>query len=102
MSAILSEEFRRTWSRWCVTRTVRLCRSAEKLGGNVETLCSWLHQVKKVGVLASAGVGQAGLEELRRMRWETSMKVEHEILRKAAACFGKELSRGTMVNSVCP
>lgn len=64
---------------------------ARELGVNHETLRQWVIAADKQQVREAAGLGQAELEELRRLRKENAeLKVEKEILRKAAQYFAKE------------
>ena len=61
---------------------------------NRETLRSWVRRAEKNEVLASAGVGQDELVELKRLRRENAeLKIERDILRKAAQYFAKEMGR---------
>jgi transposase len=71
-----------------------MAQVAAELGVNRETLRSWVRNVEKGEALASAGVGHDELEELKRLRRENAeLKVEREILRKAAAYFAREMGR---------
>ncbi len=67
---------------------------ARELGVNHETLRQWVIAADKQQVREAAGLGQAELEELKRLRKENAeLKVEKEILRKAAQYFAKEMGR---------
>ena len=71
-----------------------IAQVAAELGVNRETLRSWVRRSEKTGALASAGVGQAELEELRRLRKQVrELEVEREIPRKAAQYFAREMGR---------
>jgi transposase len=67
---------------------------ARELGVNHETLRQWVKAADKQQVRAAAGLGAAELEELKRLRKENAeLRVEKEILRKAAQYFAKEMGR---------
>jgi transposase len=71
-----------------------IAQIADELGINRETLRSWVRRAEKDRALASAGVGRDEREELARLRRENAeLKVEREILRKAAAYFAREMGR---------
>jgi transposase len=89
-----SEEFRRDAVALVRSSNRSIAEVAAELGVNRETLRSWVRRAEKDEALASAGVGQSELEELRRLRRENAeLKVEREILRKAAQYFAKEMGR---------
>ena len=59
-----------------------------------ETLRQWVKAADKQQVQQAAGLGAAELEELKRLRKENAeLRVEKEILRKAAQYFAKEMGR---------
>lgn len=67
---------------------------ARELGVNHETLRQWVMAAGKQRAREAAGLGQAELEELKRLRKENAeLKLEKEILRKAAQYFAKEMGR---------
>jgi transposase len=67
---------------------------ARELGVNHETLRQWVIAADKQQVREAAGLGQAELAELKRLRKENAeLKLEKEILRKAAQYFAKEMGR---------
>jgi transposase len=67
---------------------------ARELGVNHEALRQWVLAADKDQARAAAGLGRAELEELRRLRKENAeLKLEKEILRKAAQYFAKEMGR---------
>jgi transposase len=89
------EEFRRdsvALVKSCPDRTV--AEIARELGVNHETLRQWVIAAGKQQAAQGAGLGRAELEELRRLRKENAeLKLEKEILRKAAQYFAKEMGR---------
>ena len=53
-----------------------------------------MREAEKRDVLAEAGIGRDELEELARLRKENAeLRIEREILRKAAAYFAREMGR---------
>lgn len=67
---------------------------ARELGVNHETLRQWVIAADKQQAREAAGLGRAELEELRRLRKENAeLKLEKDILRKAAQYFAKEMGR---------
>ena len=67
---------------------------ARELGVNHETLRQWVLAADKQQAQQAAGLGRAELEELRRLRRENAeLRLEKEILRKAAKYFAKEMDR---------
>jgi len=89
------EEFRRdavALVRSSPERTV--AEIGRELGVNHETLRQWVLAADKQQAAQGAGLGRAELEELRRLRKENAeLKLEKEILRKAAQYFAKEMGR---------
>lgn len=90
-----SEEFRCdavALVKSCPQRTV--AEIARELGVNHETLRQWVIAADKQQARQCAGLGPAELEELRRLRKENvELKLEKEILRRAAQYFAKEMGR---------
>jgi transposase len=80
------------WSRPHPERTV--ADIARELGVDHETLRQWVIAADEQQVREAAGLGQAELEELKRLGEENAeLKVEKEILRKAAQYFATEMGR---------
>ena len=91
-----SEEFRADAVRLVVDSTPprTVADVALELGVNRETLRSWVRRAEKDQALAEAGVGRGELDELARLRRENAeLKIEREILRKAAQYFAREMGR---------
>ena len=89
------EEFRRDAVALVTSSPERTVAAvARELGVNHETLRQWVIAAEKQQVQEAAGLGRAELEELRRLRKENAeLKLEKEILRKAAQYFAKEMGR---------
>jgi transposase len=65
-----------------------------ELGVNAETLRQWVAAAEKGRALRAAGLGEDELAELKRLRRENAeLKLEKEILRKAAQYFAREMGR---------
>jgi transposase len=70
-----------------------IAQVARELGVNHETLRHWVRQAERAEQPEAAGEA-AKDAELARLRQENAeLKLEREILRKAAAYFAKETSR---------
>jgi transposase len=90
-----SEEFRRDAVALVKSSPERTVAAiARELGVNHETLRQWVLAADKDRARQAAGLGRAELEELRRLRKENAeLRLEKEILRKAAQYFAKEMGR---------
>ena len=92
--ALHSEEFRRDAVALVRSSHKSIAQVAAELGVNRETLRSWVRRAQRGEALAQAGVGDQELAELKRLRRENAeLKIEKEILRKAAAYFATEMGR---------
>ena len=89
------EEFRRDAVALVKSSPERtVAEIARELGVNHETLRQWVKAADKQQAQAAAGLGAAELEELKRLRKENAeLRVEKEILRKAAQYFAREMGR---------
>jgi transposase len=90
------EEFRREAVRLVLTTDKSMAEVGRDLGINYKTLGNWVHQEQERQ--AKEGLPGALSEnerlELKRLRKENAeLKVDREILRKAAAYFAKETNR---------
>ena len=92
--SLYSEEFRRDAIALVRSSGRAIAQIADELGVNRETLRGWVREAEKRDVLAEAGIGRDELEELARLRKENAeLRIEREILRKAAAYFAREMGR---------
>lgn len=67
---------------------------AQDLGVSLESLRSWVNQAK-VDAGEKAGLTTEELEELRRLRKENrTLRMERDLLKKAAAYFAREGETG--------
>ena len=89
--SVYSQEFRRDAIELVRSSDRPIAQIADELGVNRETLRGWVRYAEKREALAGVGVGQGELDELARLREENAeLKIEREILRKAAQYFAKE------------
>ena len=92
--SVYSQEFRRDAIELVRSSGRSIAQIADELGVNRETLRGWVRYAEKRDALAGVGVGQGELDELARLRRENAeLKIEREILRKAAQYFAKEMGR---------
>jgi transposase len=92
--SVYSQEFRRDAIELVRSSGRPIAQIADELGVNRETLRGWVRYAEKRDALAEVGVGQGELDELARLRRENAeLKIEREILRKAAQYFAKEMGR---------
>jgi transposase len=92
--SVYSQEFRRDAIELVRSSGRPIAQIADELGVNRETLRGWVRYAEKWDVLAEVGVGQTELDELARLRKENAeLKIEREILRKAAQYFAREMGR---------
>ena len=89
--SVYSQEFRRDAIELVRSSGRPIAQIADELGVNRETLRGWVRYAEKRDALVGVGVGQGELDELARLRRENAeLKIEREILRKAAQYFAKE------------
>ena len=89
-------EFRREAVRLVLTTDKPMVQVARDLGISEKTLGNWVRTERANGVrdAAAGALSETEREELRRLRAENKdLKLEREILRKAAAYFAKETTR---------
>jgi transposase len=90
------EEFRRETVRLVLTTDKSMAEVSRELGINYKTLGNWVRseQTRQDRDLQPGALSENERVELKRLRKEVSeLKVEREILRKAAAYFAKETTR---------
>lgn len=89
-------EFRQEAVRLVLHTDKTAAQVARDLGVNVKTLGNWVRS-ERAGIARTSAPGalsESEREELRRLRREVhELKLEREILRKAAAYFAKETTR---------
>ena len=90
------EEFRREAVRLVLTTDKPMAEVARDLGVNYKTLGNWVRSEKyrEQRDAAPGALSETERLELKRLRKEVGeLKVEREILRKAAAYFAQETKR---------
>ena len=90
------EEFRRESVQLVLTTDKSMAEVARDLGINYKTLGNWVRseQAKTARDHAPGALSERERVELKRLKKENGeLKVEREILRKAAAYFAKETIR---------
>jgi transposase len=89
-------EFRREAAQLVLTSDRSMADIARELGVHHKTLGNWVSDERRRRARAadSTSVNEAERDELRRLRKEVAeLRMEREILRKAAAYFAKETTR---------
>jgi transposase len=67
-------------------------KAAQRLGGTAWSIRQWVKKFRQSGELPPADQTQPEADELRQLRKEVGqLKMENDILKKAAAYFAKEL-----------
>jgi len=88
-----SEEFKKSSSELAVTGTKSISQTAKDLGVNANTLYGWIekyHPGKKTNVNSQVEISV--YEELKLLKKQNlQLKMERDILKKAAAYFAKEI-----------
>lgn len=86
-----TREFKLQAAKLVVERGHTYREAAERLGANPWSIRDWVSKFRSEGVLPPVGEVVPEAEELKRLRKENSdLRVENEILKKAAAYFAKE------------
>lgn len=84
-------EFKLEAARLVVERGYSAKVAAEKVGCNPWSLRDWVGKFRSEGILPPAHEPVPEAEELKRLRQEVDdLRIENEILKKAAAYFAKE------------
>lgn len=84
-------EFKLEAARLVVERGYSATEAAGRVGCNVWSLRDWIKKFRAEGELPPADEVVLEAEEMKRLRREVSdLRVENEILKKAAAYFAKE------------
>jgi transposase-like protein len=85
-----SLEFKLQAAKLVVEQGYSVRRASEQLGINHWTLRDWVRQFRTDGTLPPVGAVISEAEELKRLRKEVSeLRMENDILKKAAAYFAK-------------
>ena len=97
MNRTYSKEFKIKACELVIKENISVAVVAEKFGINHIMLHRWVSEYRELGESAFVGKGHQtpADAELRRLRKENErLKMENEILKKAAAYFAKEQENG--------
>jgi len=86
-----TEEFRINAARLVVESGYSCSKAASRLGIAEQTLRNWIHKLRAAGTIPPEAETAPVAEELKALRREVAeLRIEKEILKKAAAFFAKE------------
>ena len=86
-----TKEFRLEAARLVAEQGYTLNEAAERLGVSGWSIGNWIKKFRQTGQLAPADALQPVAEDLKQLRRENRrLRLENEILKKAAAYFAKE------------
>ena len=86
-----SKEFKLQAAKLVVEHGYTYKEAAERLGATGNSIRQWVVKFRKDGQLSPKGATQGEAEEFRKMKKELKqLRLENEILKKAAAYFAKE------------
>lgn len=88
-----TKEFRLQAARLVVEQGYSYAQVAQRLGPSAWSVRRWVAKYRKTGELAAEGTAQATGDEIKQLREEnTRLRMENDILKKAAAYFAREVS----------
>ena len=86
-----SKEFKLQAARLVAEQGYSYNQAAERLGTTSWSIRDWVHKFRQTGELPDQSRTQPEADELRGLRKENArLKMENDILKKAAAYFAKE------------
>ena len=86
-----SKEFKLQAARLVAEQGYSYAQAADKLGVSSWSIRNWVQKFRQTGDLPSEGETEPKADELRDLRKENArLKMENDILKKAAAYFAKE------------
>ena len=86
-----SKEFQLQAAKLVVEQGYSCDNAAKKLGTTGFSVRNWIKKFQQTGELASKAQSQPKIDEIRQLRKELAqLKMENDILKKAAAYFAKE------------
>ena len=86
-----SKEFKLQAAKLVTEQGYSCDKAAEKLGTTGFSVRNWIKKFQKTGELLSQQESQPKIDEIRKLRKELAqLKMENEILKKAAAYFARE------------
>jgi transposase-like protein len=85
------KEFKLAAARLVVEQGYTQAEAAERLGVSAWSISRWIEKYRATGELSPEGEPQPEAEEMKALRKEVKrLRLENEILKKAAAYFAKE------------
>ena len=86
-----SKEFKLQAARMVTEQGYSYKQAAERLGATGWSIRNWVQKFRQTGGLPAKSETQPKADELRQLRKENArLKMENDILKKAAAYFAKE------------
>ena len=86
-----SDEFKRQAAELVVKQGYSQAEAARRLGVSAHSLAEWIGKLRRSGALVEDDRTRQAAEECRTLREENRrLRLENEILKKAAAYFAKE------------
>jgi transposase len=86
-----SKEFKLQAARLVTEQGYSYTQAAKRLGATSWSIRNWVQKFRQTGELAAQGETQPQADELRELRKENArLKMDNDILKKAAAYFAKE------------
>jgi len=86
-----SKEFKLRAARLVVDQGYSYRQASERLGATEGAIRYWVQKYQQSGDLPSPSESQPKIDEVRQLRKEVSqLRMENEILKKAAAYFARE------------
>ena len=84
-------QFKLSAARLVVEQGYSCNEAAERLGASAWSIRQWVNKFRESGDLAPAEQSRSAADDVRQLRKEVrQLKLENEILKKAAAYFAKE------------
>ena len=88
-----TKEFRLQAARLVVEQGYSYVEVAQRLGPSAWSVREWVAKYRKTGELAAEGTAEATGDEIKQLRKENArLRMENDILKKAAAYFAREVS----------
>jgi transposase-like protein len=94
MTQHYTKEFRLQAARLVTEQGYSYAEVAQRLGPTSWSVRNWVRQFRQSGELPTPERGPSSADELRQLRKENDrLRMENEILKKAAAYFAREVTR---------
>lgn len=94
MTKHYTQEFRLQAARLVTEQGYSYAEVAQRLGPTSWSVRNWVRQFQESGELPTPQNGPSSADELKQLRKENDrLRMENEILKKAAAYFAREVTR---------